>query len=465
MISSSGVNVSRLFLGIATALATGSASAAGFALLEQSGSGLGRAFAGTASTAEDASVIFFNPAGMSLLKQAQVAAVASGVDLRSEFSDRGSQPALGQPLGNTGGNAGDLGLVPAAYAAVPLGDRLVVGVGINAPFGLKTEYDNGWIGRFQALKSDIETYNFNPSLSYSFNDRFVIGVGANYQRILAELSSGVNYTAVVAQGAQQLAAAGQLPPAAVPGLIAANAGLAGRTTVRGDDGSWGFNAGLLIHLTPATRLGLAYRSKMKYDIGGSVRFDAPAPSNPIGIGILTQAQAPGGPLANGPVKLHIELPDSAIASISQKLNDSVELSADVSWTGWSSIQELRIVRTSGSLLALTPEKWRDTWRYALGLTYEISPKWKVRTGIAYDETPVPNATRTPRLPDTSRRWVAVGGSWTPIPSLSLDAGYAHLFARDVPLDQSEGNPLAYGLLLGEQKSNINIYSLQATLRF
>jgi long-chain fatty acid transport protein len=465
MTSSTGAKISRLFLAVASGLAAASASAAGFALLEQSGSGLGRAFAGTASTAEDASAIFYNPAAMALLKEAQLSAVASGINLHSQFSDRGSQAALGQPPGGSGGNAGDLGIVPAAYAAAPLSDQLVIGIGINAPFGLKTDYDRDWLGRFQALKSEIKTYNFNPSLAYRCNERFVIGVGADYQRLLAELGSAVNYTAAIGQGVQQLALAGLIPAAAVPGLIGANAGLAGRTRVRGDDAVWGFNVGLLFDLTPGTRLGLAYRSKMKYDVGGSVRFEAPTATNPVGAGILSQAETPGGPLANGPVKLHIALPDSAVVSLSQKLNEAVDLSAEVAWTGWSSIQELRIIRPSGAVLSLTPETWRDTWRYALGLVYAVDPQWKVRTGIAYDRTPVPDATRTPRLPDTSRKWVAIGGGWSPLPAVTVDAGYAHLFARDVPLNQSEGNPPAYGLIFGEQASRIDIFSLQATVKF
>ena len=453
-----------LTLGMILCCSSSSAFAAGFALLEQSASRLGTAFAGTAAAADDASTIFYNPAGLGLLSDTQVVVVASGVLLSSEFNNRGSQPALGQPLGNEGGDAGDWNAVPAAYIALPLGERIAVGFGVNAPFGLKTEYNNGWMGRFQALNSEIETYNFNPTLSWRASDRFTIGIGASYQRILAELTNSVNYTAVVAQGLQGLVAAGRVPPAAVPGLIAANAGLEGHTTVRGDDGAWGFNAGLIYEISPETRLGLSYRSKLDYTVEGSVRFRAPTATNATGAAIIAGASVPGGTLATGPVSLELKTPDSAIASLYHRMG-KIELLADVAWTGWSSIQELRIVRDSGTVLLVTPEKWQDTWRYAFGATYQISDQWKLRGGVGFDETNVPNSTRTARLPDEDRTWVAVGAQWNPGAALVVDVGYAHLFTHNASMNQTDGNAAARGFLLGEQESSVDIVAAQLSFKF
>jgi long-chain fatty acid transport protein len=184
------------------------AHASGFALLEQSASRLGAAFAGTAAAADDATTVFFNPAGLWRLERPEAIVVASGVGITSEFNDEASQAALGQPLGHDGGDAGGWNFVPSAYVAAPLNDKLAIGVGVNAPFGLKTDYEPGWMGRFQALKSEIKTINVNPSLSWRVNDAFSIGVGVSYQRLEAELTNAVNYTAVVAQGVQQLVALG-----------------------------------------------------------------------------------------------------------------------------------------------------------------------------------------------------------------------------------------------------------------
>src|SRR5262245_12434732 len=293
------------------------AQASGFALLEQSASRLGTAFAGTAAAADDATTIYFNPAGMGLLKQSEALVVASGILISSQFHDNGSSaPALGQPLGNNGGDAGDWNFVPSAYVAVPLADRVTVGLGINAPFGLKLEYDDGWVGRFQALRSEIRTVNFNPALSWWVTDTFSIGVGANYQHINAELTNAVNYTAAVAQGVQQLVALGQIPPAAAPGIIAANAGLEGGARVEGDDNAWGWNVGLMFKPSDSTRIGLSYRSTITYKVIGSVTFSEPAATNPIGAQIIAAASAIGAPLSDGPASVDLELPDSATLSLS-----------------------------------------------------------------------------------------------------------------------------------------------------
>lgn len=444
--------------------ASGSAFASGFALLEQSASRLGTAFSGTAAAADDASTIFYNPAGMAKLTGNELMVTASGVLIGSEFKNGNSQAALGQPLGNDGGDAGDWNAVPAAYFAMPLNDQFAVGLGVNAPFGLKLEYDNGWMGRFQALNSEIQTYNFNPSFSWRLSKQLSLGVGANYQRIQAELTNAVNYTAVVAQGLQSLVAAGQLPASAVPGLLNANAALEGTTAIRGDDSAWGFNAGLLYEFSDDTRIGLAYRSTVDYTLEGSVRFSPATATNAIGAGIIASASAPGATLATGPATVDLKLPDIATASLYHRVGP-VELMADIAWTGWSSIQELRIVRDSGQVLSVTPERWEDTWRYAIGATYQLNDQWKLRGGVAYDETNVPDSTRTARLPDSDRTWVAVGAQWNPGNSWVVDVGYAHLFAKDASMSQDDGNAAARGFLLGEQESTVDIVSAQVAYKF
>ncbi len=444
--------------------ASSSAFASGFALLEQSASRLGTAFSGTAAAADDASTIFYNPAGMAKLTGNELLVAASGVLIGSEFKNSNSQAALGQPLGNDGGDAGDWNAVPAAYFAMPLNDQLAIGLGVNAPFGLKLEYDDGWMGRYQALNSEIKTYNFNPALSWRLNKQLSLGVGVNYQRVQAELTNALNYTAVVAQGLQSLVAAGQLPAAAVPGLINANAGLEGNTAVRGDDSAWGFNAGLLYEFSDDTRVGLAYRSTVDYTLEGSVRFSPATATDPIGAGIIASASAPGATLATGPASVDLKLPDIATASLYHRMG-AVELMADISWTGWSSIQELRIVRDSGQVLSVTPERWEDTWRYAVGATYQLNDQWKLRGGVAYDETNVPDSTRTARLPDSDRTWVAVGAQWNPGNSWVVDVGYAHLFAKDASMSQDDGNAAARGFLLGEQESTVDIVSAQVAYKF
>ncbi len=447
------------------ALLPTAASASGFALLEQSASRLGTAFAGTAAAADDATTVFFNPAGMTALDRPEGVISASGIEIGSEFRNRNSGPAFAQPLGDNGGDAGDWNLVPAAYFVLPAGENLAFGIGVNAPFGLKLVYDEAWIGRFQALRSQIETLNINPSVAYRIGERVSLGVGIDYQRLDAELTNDVNYSAIVAQGVQQLVAAGQLPPTTGAAVVAANAGLTGRARVRGDDDAWGFNVGALFDLSDSTRLGLSYRSSIDYTVRATIGFAAPAGADPISNGIISAASAPGAPLSSGAVRVALEVPDSAAVSLQHRLGDQYALLADVAWTGWSSVQELRIVRDSGTTVSVTPERWRDTWRYALGASYDMNERVTLRAGVALDETPVPDSTRTPRLPDTDRTWVAVGARWQPSPALLMDFGYAHLFSDTVPLNQDAGNAAASALLNGQQHSDVNIASAQLVYRF
>jgi long-chain fatty acid transport protein len=443
------------------ALAQGS----GFALLEQSAARLGTAYAGSGAVSDDASIMFFNPAGLADVRRAQAIIVPSGILISSEFKNTASQAALAQPLGGNGGDAGSWNFVPSAYASMPLGDKLTFGVGINAPFGLKLEYDTGWIGRFQALNSEIQTINVNPTIAYRLNDVVSFGFGIDYQTIQAELTNSVNYTAVIAQGLQQLAAAGQLSPTAIPGLIAANSALEGHAVVRGDDHAWGFNFGVLFDVGAATRIGLSYRSAIDYEVEGSARFTSPFVSEPTGAAIIAAATSAGGPLATGRASVDLELPDSAVLSLRQGVGEQFALLADIAWTGWSSVQELRVVRDTGATLSVTPEEWEDTWRFSLGAEYTLSQAVKVRAGVALDEAPVPDSTRTPRLPDSDRTFLALGAQWQPSEMLVIDVGYAHLFTDDAPLNQNAGNTSAYGALIGNHESSVDIISAQFTLSF
>src|SRR5882672_2101553 len=196
LMASTGIRKTALSLAVAGAFAGGvsQAHASAFALIEQSASGLGNSYAGAAATADDASIIFYNPAGMSLLPGGmQISAGLALINLSAKFSDSGSTPGAGpRPLGNDGGNAGDLSAVPNVYFAMDLAHDWKIGVGVSVPFGLKTEYDPAWMGRFQAIKSDISTLNLNPSVSYKLNDTVSLGFGVNYQSIDAEFTNAVN---------------------------------------------------------------------------------------------------------------------------------------------------------------------------------------------------------------------------------------------------------------------------------
>ena len=461
----------RLAAGVGAALlslSAGQVLGAAFALQEQNASGLGHAYAGGAAAAEDVSTIFYNPAGLVRLQTMQAVVAANAICPSAKFHDSGSQPAAFQPLGGTGGDAGSCAVVPNLYLGIPFTDKWSFGLGVNVPFGLKTEYDSDWLGRFQAVKSKLDTVNVNPVLSWEPTKNLTVGGGVSWQKLKATLTSQVNYAGAFATGVGGLVAAGTIPATAAPVLIGSAAGLESGADVSGSDSAWGWNVGALWQASDQTRFGVAYRSKIKYTVTGSVNFSNPTVAS---LGALPPTLAPVGAalvngvnaaLASGDIKLDIEMPDTANVSIFHQFNNKWDLMADLQYTGWSTIQELKIVRSTGVVLSTTPENFRDTWRISAGANYRYSDTWIFRGGVAYDQSPVRDAQRTPRLPDQDRTWLALGVQYKFSPSLAIDLAYAYIWIRDPSINQNEGSTAANGLISGSYRSNVNIVGLQLT---
>src|SRR5882762_4499455 len=421
-----GIRKTALSLAVAGAFAGGvsQAHASAFALIEQSASGLGNSYAGAAATAEDASIIFYNPAGMSLLPAGmQVSGGLALINLSAKFSDSGSAVARG---GNDGGDAGGLSAVPNLYFVTDIARNLKVGVGVSVPFGLKTEYDPGWLGRFQAIKSDIKTFNINPSGSYKVNEMVSVGFGLSYQKIDAELTNKV------------------LNPTAIEPLA----------TVKASDNSWGYNLGAMFQLAPETRLGVSYRSSIKYHLKGTVAF-----TDTAGLPAPILAAIP-----DGDVSADIKMPDSVSVALQHRLDPRWTLLADVTRTGWSKIKDLTIVRDTGATLSSTPENFKDTWRVGVGAVHRYDDAWSIKMGLAFDQTPVNDTDRTARLPDNNRLWLSFGGQYRLSKDGTLDFGYAHLFIKDAPINQN-ATAKNEGILVGTYKGSVDILGVQYAHRF
>lgn len=365
-------NLLRCLPAVLSLACTGAASAAGFQLLEQNASGLGVAYAGSAAVAENASTVFYNPAGLTRLSGTQVSLGVAGVQPSYTFRDQASSGALG--VGN-GGDAGGLHAVPNAYFAQRINDDLAIGLGISAPFGLATEYDAGWLGAAQGLKSEIRTVNYNPSLAYRISDRVALGVGLNYQTIDGELSR----TGVV---------------------------------MKGDDASLGWNAGLLFTLSPSMRLGLSYRSAVKHTLEGTIN------------GAL-------------PIRADLKLPDTLTWSVWQQLSERWEVMGDLSYTRWGTLKQLEIFnRNTGAALPGEVFNYSNAWRLAWGAAYKANERLKIKFGIAYDRTPVKDSDRSVRVPDNDRLWLSFGGQWNTGGYGVVDLGYAYLYVKDPLLAQN-----------------------------
>lgn len=426
------------------------AQAAGFALTEQSGSSIGNAFAGAGTAAEDASTILSNPAGLSRLRGMQFAVSGYAIKPSINFNNKDSATLIGADVGNplltgsSGGDAGDWAFLSNVYFAADVNDHIKIGLGIHSPFGLKTEYDNRWVGRYDAIKSDLKTININPAAAYQLNDKVSFGFGVNAQYISAELSNAVDFGSICAM--------------AGAGTCAAPQARDGSLQLKGHDWSWGYNLGLLLEPAQGTRLGFAYRSKVGHHLKGDAKFS----DIPVELSGLPD-------LANGSIKADITLPETALISIHHQLNDRWSMMGDVMWTRWSQFKTLRVERDNGMPVGETAEHWHNTKRYALGATYKHSDNWKLRFGVAYDESPVSEAFLTPRIPDQSRWVLGLGANFKLSNTGSLDLGYLHIFMKDASLNLSNpvipAKPDISRNLVGGYDSDVDVFSMQYTHTF
>ena len=349
--------------------ATKAAQAAGYQLNEYSATSLGRSFAGLGVAADDFSAIGYNPAGMSLNTDSGMQGTASWVRIHSNFKGTSGTDKSGR--GQTTINR----ILPAFFAQYRPNDRVTVGVGVYTPFGLATDYPNGWFAEQHGALSEITVVNMSPAVAYRLNDIMSVGAALNLQYADAHLTSSLS-------------------------------------DIRGDDWSTGYSIGLTIRPIKELRFGLSYRSKVSHHLKGDLER--------LNYGSL---------VVTGKVDAKITTPETAILSGAWDITDRWTLSGTARWTRWKRFDTLDInLHAMGTTIpSSTAEQWRNTGFYALGLDYKANEKWTVRGGIGYDMTVIRSAAhRTPRIPDGRRALASLGLSYA-YDNMKFDIGYTHLF--------------------------------------
>jgi len=416
--------------------------ASGFAIVEQSVRGLGTAYAGSAALAEDPSTIFYNPAGMARLSGHQLEAGTHYIIPKAKFEDHGSTHVTGQPLNihnNDGGDGGESALVPNAYYSHSATEQLKIGIGLHAPFGLKTEYDRNWVGRYHAVESELQTININPTLAYRITPQWSIGAGVSIQWADATLSNKADFGFAGFIGGILPATESQQHD--------------GFAEVDGDDWGYGFNLGILFEPTRSTRFGIAFRSMISHTLKGRIGYEYEDP--------IAQAVAVGGNFVNGDATAEVDLPETVSLGAYHAFNPTWAMVAGATWTKWRRLDELRIQYNTGQPDTVITLDWDDTWRFDVGLIYQVTDRFTGRFGIAYDESPIPNdQRRTPRIPDEDRYWLAIGGGYSFTDRAELNVGYVHIFVDDPKVDKpATDEDLARGALRGEWDASVDIISL------
>jgi len=457
------------------------AHASAFQLKENSAKGLGRAFAGSATAGGDASVVVNNPAAMTELKGTYLQADVTAINFSAKFSGSATD-VMGRPI--AGGNGGDAGTtipVPALFFATQVSDRVHVGAGISVPFGFQTEYDRDWIGRYNGLKSKFQSLDATLSASFDITDNFSLGASFIAQKTSAELTSAINFNAIglsVQQGiADQTAAgvaqiqaaaqAGQIPPDQAAAMIqaavaqgqAAAGGVAaltppgadGSARIKGDDWGYGWQLGGFWKLTPNDKFALNYRSKISHRLEGTGNFTTTAGydmllANPALSGSLPPFQHTTG-------TADFTTPAVIGASYWHQA-EKFGLGIDLAYTKWDVFKNLEVHYGNSQPTTTEVFNWRNTIYASVGGDYYVNDKLTLRAGIAVDSSPTYLGTRSPRVPDSTRKLATVGIGYKASEHFEINASYAHIFVGNAHVnttsstgDTLRGNFEDYGNLL------------------
>ncbi|MGN7726881.1 OmpP1/FadL family transporter [Luteimonas sp. 22616] len=453
------IQISALALGIAGAMAFSQAHAAAFLLKENSVKAQGRSMAGAASAKGDASVVANNPAVMSTFDKNTFQADMTVIDLSFKFKGGGNAAAgspLAQPLtGGNGGDAGGLNAVPAMSFIAPLSGQfeyVTVGAMISAPFGLKTEYDEDWVGRYHAIKSDVKIIDLTLAASLDLSDRFSVGAGLIYEHSDVTLSNAIDFgTGICANPQTQ-------PLCFMPNPVTGPYGPQkqdGKVSVNGTDNSFGWILGFNWRPTDSLSFGYSHRSEVDHEVRGTADFSVP--------GTAAFVTSTGAYVDTG-AGAKLTLPSTDTFSATWDVNEKLSLMAEATLAGWDSLEEIRIEFDNPMQPdAAEDYSWKDSWFYSIGAEYKLNERWTLRGGIARDDSPLSLPHRTPRMPDQDRQWYSIGATWAASDNFDITASYSRIQLVDTPVVGIASSSGSY--ISGEYDGGADNYGISAQYRF
>jgi len=436
MVMSQKTLFKKTALAVAVAIVSTSAWSAGFQLNEFSSSGLGRAYSGEGAIADDAGNASRNPALIMMFDRPTFSAGAIFVDPDVDISGR-------SPTGASlnADNIAPTAWVPNLHFVAPINDQFGWGASVTSNYGLATEFNNNYTAGAYGGKTDLETLNLNLSGAYRLDNHWSFGVGfdAVYAKAKIERYAGDLGRIVAGSGA--------LPPT----LARQVAGIPGDTQIaylKGDEWGFGWNAGILYEIDKNNRYGLTYRSEVKIDFDGDYKSSLPSAYNQIlgnfGLPMGTDGRTTGGSLT-------LNLPEMWELSGYNRVAPQWAIHYSLTYTSWSQFQELKATNSGGDTLFYKDESFRDAYRIALGTTYYMDDNWTFRTGIAFDDSPVPADKRSISIPDQDRFWLSAGATYAFNKDASIDAGVSYMHGQKVSFQEgpyefsSEGKAWLYGM--------------------
>lgn len=449
-------------LAVAIALCSASAAAEGYKLLEQSVSAAGNAYAGRGAQITDASLVYSNPAALTQLQGANFSGGLNLIHAKTRYSDATATSAQGMPVQGTSDGKLTLNeLVPFAFYADHLNDNVSYGIGLYAPFGLSSDYNNDWVGRYFADETAIKVVALQPTAAYKIDDVWSVGLGLNLNYVEGTLSKYKDHSGLCELGTNINA---------MFGADVYNAAYCdSHYEVNGDDIAPGYNLGVHANFGD-TKLAVVYHSEVKYtlkgdseitntpitgaNVVGNPNFMVVSPTLPA-IDLRTGKLASNSQLTEKS-KLDLTTPANLTVSLDQRLNDKVSVQASVNWTGWSSFKSIDIVSDDANpsislstqaaqnlnaegYIGYIPEHWNDVWSFSVGTTVAYNEQLTLKTGVGYDENPITSSHKTARVPTTDRIWWTWGANWAYSANQSLDIAYGYMWMNSVSINEHEYN--------------------------
>ncbi|BDH45039.1 long-chain fatty acid transporter [Salmonella enterica subsp. enterica serovar Choleraesuis] len=433
-------------LAVAVALVSTQAWSAGFQLNEFSSSGLGRAYSGEGAIADNAGSASRNPAAIMMFDRPTFSGGAIFVDPDVDITGR-------SPSGRSldADNIAPTAWVPNLHFVAPINDQFGWGASVTSNYGLATEYTDSYAAGSMGGTTDLETMNLNLSGAYRLNESWSFGLGfdAVYARAKIDRYAG--------DLGQLAAGSGLLPPAIAQqvGAIPADTKIA---HLKGNEWGFGWNAGILYELNKDNRYAFTYRSEVKVDFdNGSYKSDLPASTNQLVNMLPPSAAAALGdlPYATGgatiPGSLSLHLPEMWEVSGYNRVAPKWAIHYSLTYTSWSQFEELKAKGRGNQTLFYKEENFKDAYRIALGTTYYMDKNWTFRTGIAFDDSPVPADQRSISIPDQDRLWLSAGTTYAFNDDASLDVGVSYMHGKHVEINEgpykfeSDGHAWLYGM--------------------
>ncbi|HAW92417.1 MAG: long-chain fatty acid transporter [Rheinheimera sp.] len=478
-------------------LSSANAFAEGYKLFEQSVSSMGNAYAGRGAQISDASLVYSNPAALTRLTSLNGAQLSAGLNLinaKTNYRDASAQSANGQPvIGKTEGANSLTELVPFVFYADKVSDQLSWGIGFYVPFGLSSNYDNDFVGRYFADETAIQVLSLQPAIGYQLNEQWSVGVGVSINHAQGTLSKYKDHSGLCELGE---ATTNAMFGAAVYNDAYCNS----HYEVAGDDVAFGYTFGIHGEPVAGTRLALTWHSAVRYTLqGDSVITNTPltganvagnpnylvvAPNLPA-IDLTTGKLAANSRLTESS-QLALTTPASAAFGLDQQISTALSLQLSIAWTQWSEFDSIDIVSNdpnpsislntqrppnlnSQGYIGYIPQQWQNSWSAALGASYVYQPGLTLKAGAAFDENPIASEHKTARIPTDDRVWLTVGANWQLNQQLSIDMAYGYLFTGDVTVSEREYNvqdePLYNSGYQGQYRNKGQLLAVQFNYMF